>query len=293
MCFPAAAARIAREMTLSIVLEGPHAVSLEQTVRSHGWYLLAPWSWDDARKALSRPERLPSGSTAVVEATQHGPGSVLVTVEGRRIGREDVEAARGRVARWLSTDWDPAPAIETAARADPNAADAIRRGHGRFLRGSTFYEDFAKTVCTIQISWSGTLRMARALVDSFGGGTFPTPREIIDAGESGLREVARLGFRAPQLLASTERLLAGGLMDEDGNGAEERITYDELMELPGIGPYAASHIAMLLHDYSRIPVDSAVTSFFRGRYGLGPAQIEPYFDGWGDFRFLGYRFSAR
>ena len=27
--------------------------------------------------------------------------------------------------------------------------------------------------------------------------------------------------------------------------------------------------------------------FFRGRYGLGPAQIEPYFDGWGDFRFLG------
>ena len=280
-------------MSGSIVLEAQHAISVEQTVRSHGWYLLAPWSWDDAKKALSRPERLPSGSPAEVEATQRGPNAVLVKVDGRGIGPGDVEAARDRVARWLSTDWDPGPAIETAAGIDPNAADAIRRGHGRFLRGSTFYEDFAKTVCTIQISWAGTLRMTRALVESFGGGTFPTPREVIDAGESGLRQVGRLGFRAPQLLASTERLLAKGLMDEHGNGAEDRITYDELIKLPGIGPYAASHVAMLLHDYSRVPVDSAVTSFFRERYGLEPAQIEPYFDGWGDFRFLGYRLSAR
>ncbi len=280
-------------MSGSIVLEAPHAISVEQTVRSHGWYLLAPWSWDDAKKALSRPERLPSGSPAEVEATRHGPNSVLVKVDGRSIGPEDIKAARDRVARWLSTDWDPGPAIETADRIDPSAADAIRRGHGRFLRGSTFYEDFAKTVCTIQISWSGTLRMTMALVESFGGGTFPTPRDVIDAGESGLRQVGRLGFRAPQLLASTERLLAKGLMDEHGNGAEDRITYDELIELPGIGPYAASHISMLLHDYSRVPVDSAVTSSFRERYGLEPAQIEPYFDGWGDFRFLGYRLSAR
>ena len=176
---------------------------------------------------------------------------------------------------------------------DPKAADAIRRGHGRFLRGSTFYEDFAKTVCTIQISWAGTLRMAGALVDSLGVGTFPTPREVMDAGESGLRQVTRLGFRAPHLLASTERLLIGGLVDENGNGAEDRIGYDELIELPGIGPYAASHVAMLLHDYSRIPVDSAVSRFFRECHGLEPAQIEPYFEGWGRFRFLGYRLSAR
>ena len=280
-------------MIESIVLESPYAVSLEQTVRSHGWYLLSPWAWDDATKALSRPERLPSGSPARVEATQHGPNSVLVRVDGRSVGPEDVEAARGRVARWLSTDWDPRKAIETAAAMDPKAAEAIRRGHGRFLRGSTFYEDFAKTVCTIQISWAGTLRMAAALVDSLGVGTFPTPREVMDAGESGLREVARLGFRAPHLLASTERLLATGLMDENGNGAEGRIGYDDLIELPGIGPYAASHVAMLLHNYSRIPVDSAVSRFFRERHGLEPAQIEPYFDGWGRFRFLGYRLSAR
>ncbi len=277
----------------SAIIESPHAVSLVETVQSHGWCLLAPWEWDAAAGTLSRPERLPSGPYVEVEATQHGPGAVRVRVSGREVGDEDVEAARRRVARWLSTDWDPRPAIETAARLDPDAAEAVRSGGGRFLRGSTFYEDFAKTVCTIQISWAGTLRMTRALVASLGSGTFPTPRDVLEAGESGLREVGRLGFRAPHLLASTERLLASGLMDEDGNGAEDRITYDELIALPGIGPYAASHVAMLLHDYSRVPVDSAVTRFFREHYGLEPAQIEPYFDDWGEFRFLGYRLSAR
>lgn len=280
-------------ITRSIVLESPHAVSLEETVRSHGWYRLAPWRWDGDAGALSRPERLPSGSSVEIEATQHGPKSVLVTVRGRGTGDEDVEAARGRVARWLSTDWDPRLAIDTAARLDPDAAEAIRRGGGRFLRGSNFYEDFAKTVCTIQISWAGTLRMTGALVESIGGGTFPTPREVLDAGESGLREVGRLGFRAPHLLASTERLLRSGLMDEYGNGAEERITYDELIALPGIGPYAASHVMVLLHDFSRVPVDSEVTRFFRERHGLEPDEIEPYLDDWGEFRFLGYRLWAR
>ena len=277
----------------SVILESPYAVSLEQTVLSHGWYLLAPWEWDACAGTLLRPERLPSGSLVEVEATQHGPESVRVTVTGREVGDEDHAAARRRVERWLSTDWDPRPAIETAARLDSDAADTVRSGGGRFLRGSTFYEDFAKTVCTIQISWAGTLRMARALVDSIGLGTFPTPSDVLNAGEGGLREVGRLGFRAPHLLASTERLLASGLVDEDGSGAEDRIGYDELIELPGIGPYAASHVAMLLHDYSRIPVDSAVTRFFRERYGLEPAQIEAYLDDWGEFRFLGYRLSTR
>jgi endonuclease III len=82
-------------------------------------------------------------------------------------------------------------------------------------------------------------------------------------------------------------------MNEAGRGVDERITYAELIELPGIGPYAAGHVAMLLHDYSRIPVDSAVARFFRERYELAPDQIEPFFDKWGDYRFLGYRLSAR
>ena len=175
-----------------------------------------------------------------------------------------------------------------ASRLDPAIATLIREGGGRFLRGSTFYEDFAKTMCTIQIAWSGTKRMVASLVDQVGDGLFPTPRNRLDAGEAALRGNARLGFRAPQLMEATEELLKRGLMDESGRGAEGLITYEELIRLRGIGPYAGSHIAMLLHDFSRIPVDSGVSRIFRERHGLAPEEIAGFFDRWGEYRVLGY-----
>ena len=239
-----------------LVLRCPHTLSLRRTAMSHGWVGLEPWSWVEQKGSLGRPERLPSGARARIEATQETPRSFLVTADGPALGLADLKWARTTVARWLSLDWDPKQAIGVASRLDPAIATVIREGGGRFLRGSTSYEDFAKTMCTIQISWSGTKRMVASLVDEVGDGLFPTPRNMIDAGEAALRSNARLGFRAPQLLGATEELLKRDLMDESGQGAEGLITYDDLIRLRGIGPYAASHIAMLLHDFSRIPVDS-------------------------------------
>ena len=64
---------------------------------------------------------------------------------------------------------------------------------------------------------------------SLGNGLFPTPRNMLDAGEAALRGKSRLGFRAPQLLEATEELLKRGLMDETGRGAEGLITHEELI----------------------------------------------------------------
>jgi len=58
------------------------------------------------------------------------------------------------VRRWLSADWEPAAAIAAL----PDVAQLIELGGGRMLRGSFFYEDFAKTVLTINTSWSATCR---------------------------------------------------------------------------------------------------------------------------------------
>ena len=55
------------------------------------------------------------------------------------------------------------------------------------LRGSTFYEDFIKTVLTINTSWSATCRMVAALVAEPGGGSFPGPAALLDYGEERLR----------------------------------------------------------------------------------------------------------
>ncbi len=274
--------------TVKTDLTPPYPVSLRSTVKSHGWVMLAPWGWDDSSGVLSRSDRLSSGRAARIQATQKDAGRIEVTVDGDGLNVSDVDEAAGLVRRWLSLDWDPAEAINAARKVDPEAARTIEGGGGRLLRCSTFYEDFVKTVCTIQIAWSGSLRMVEALVDA-GGGLFPTPSEVLDLGESGLR-ARGLGFRARSLYEGTEAMLDRGLIDESGRPAGH-VTYDDLIDLWGIGPYAAAHMAVLQHDFSRVPVDSEVTSYCRDRYGIGPGEIDAHFGPWGDFRFLGYRLT--
>lgn len=270
-------------------ITGPHGTSLRTTVESHGWVGLAPWDWDGGTETLSRID--PLGGPASIAVTQSSPKAIGIRVEGGDCASPSVVEAI--VRRWLSLDWDPSEAIKVASAIDTDVADAIQQGAGRFLRGSTFYEDFLKTVCTVQINWAGTKRMAARLVQEIGGGFVPTPSQVIDAGENGLRQRAGMGFRAKGIIISTEKLLASGLMDEGGVAAEEALTYETLVTLYGIGPYAANHLRVLLHDFNRVPVDSEVTAFFRDRHGIDPKAIDSFLEEWGEYKFLGYRLSRR
>ena len=275
--------------TVKTMLTLPYPVSLRSTVRTHGWVSLAPWGWDDSACVLWRSDRLSSGRTARIQATQPEADRIEVEVSGDGLSRRDLDEAAGLVRRWLSLDWNPTEALAAARETDPLAAETIENGGGRLLRCSTFYEDFVKTVCTIQIAWSGSLRMVAALVEA-GGGLFPTPVRVLELGDAGLRERGT-GFRARSLFEGTETMLERGLIDEAGHTASGPVSYDDLLALWGIGPYAAAHMAVLQHDFSRIPVDSEVTSYCRDRYGIGQNEIDAHFEPWGDFRFLGYRLT--
>ena len=266
-----------------------HDISLRMTVQSHGWVALEPWKWNEEAGVLSRTDLL--GVPTTITVTQSGPRAIDFRTECD--GNTDMSAVEATVRRWLSLDWDPTEAIEAASGVDCDVADVIRRGAGRFLRGSNFYEDYLKTVCTVQINWAGTKRMAGRLVEEIGEGFVPTPVQVLNAGEAALRERASMGFRAKGIMISTERLLKDGLVCKSGAAVEEALTYEALIGLHGIGPYAASHLRVLLHDFSRVPVDSEVTAFFRDRHGIGPKEVEPFLERWGEYKFLGYRLSRR
>ena len=187
-----------------LTITGAHDISLRMTVQSHGWVALEPWKWDEKAGELSRSDLL--GGSTTIAVTQSGPRAIEVRAEGTS-GSADVSAVEATVRRWLSLDWDPTEAITVADDVDSEVADVIRRGGGRFLRGSTFYEDYLKTVCTVQINWAGTMRMASRLVHEIGEGFVPTPVQVLNAGEAALRERASMGFRAKGIMVSTERLL--------------------------------------------------------------------------------------
>jgi N-glycosylase/DNA lyase len=135
--------------------------------------------------------------------------------------------------------------------------------------------------------------MAAALVAEPGGGAFPGPEAVLDYGEERLREFAKLGFRAATLASTTRRLLADGTIDTAGEGPPERLGYEYLIGLKGIGPYAAAHCRMLLHDFSRLPVDSGVTAYLRERYGCDATEFAAARPSWGPYLALGYRISRQ
>jgi 3-methyladenine DNA glycosylase/8-oxoguanine DNA glycosylase len=257
-------------------------IDLALTVASHGWVQLAPWRLDPEADRLARIERI-GDRCGTVEVVQRTSRAVVITWKG--LGAADETEILARVRRWLSADWEPAPAIAAL----PDAAALIKRGGGRMLRGSCFYEDFIKTVLTINANWSATCRMVAALVAEPGEGAFPNPQAVLDYGEERMRERGKLGFRARSVIAATRRMLDDGAITADGNGIPDRLPHDYLLGLSGVGPYAAAHCRVLLHDFSRIPIDTSVVGYLRAKYGCDPAEFAATRPQWGPYIALGYR----
>jgi len=265
------------------ILPLPWPIDLELTVASHGWAHLAPWSWDPESGRLGRCERI-GGELGLIELAQSEPDGMILRSNG--FASADLPEIQRRARRWLSADWQPSAAM--AALCEDGTL--IARGGGRLLRCSSFYEDFVKTVLTINTSWSSTRRMAAALVTEPGAGAFPGPEAVLDYGEERLRERAKLGFRAATVASATRRLLDNGAIDAVGEGSPENLGYDYLIGLKGIGPYAAAHCRVLLHDFSRLPVDSGVIAYLRERHGCDPAEFAAS-RSWGPYLALGYRLA--
>ncbi len=234
--------------------------------------------------------RTPSASATgvgTVSVRQAGPLTLLIGWDG--FSDADAGEIIARVQRWLSADWDPAPALAALELGFAEEMTLIARGGGRMLRCSTFYEDFIKTLLTVNTSWSGTCRMTAALVAAPGGGAFPLPEAVVDYGEERLRTLAKLGFRAPVAVTATRRMLDDGVIDAHGHGDPARLDHDYLLSLKGIGPYAAAHCRMLLQDFSRIPVDSVVVAHLRDSHATTPAEFIAARAECGAYLGLGYR----
>jgi 3-methyladenine DNA glycosylase/8-oxoguanine DNA glycosylase len=270
----------------SASLHLPWPVDLGLTVASHGWVHLEPWRWEPDTGTLSRAERI-GGQIGTVAIRQRNATTLTLSWQGFS-DRAKAEILL-RAGRWVSAEWSPAAAVAALAIGFADEAALVARGGGRLLRCSTFYEDFIKTLLTVNTSWSGTCRMAAALVAEPGGGAFPLPEAVVDYGEEGLRRIAKLGFRAPTAVAATRRMLDDGVLDPAGHGDTDRLDHDYLIGLKGIGPYAAAHCRMLLHDFSRIPVDSVVVAHLRERHATTPEAFIAARAECGIYLGLGYR----
>src|SRR5262245_54063066 len=186
------------------------------------------------------------------------------------------------------------------AAGDPDLAWAAH-GAGRLLQSPTVFEDVVKTICTTNTTWSATVRMVTALVQTLGvpaegapeRRTFPTPQAMAEAGEDFYVGVAKTGYRGAYLRSLASDVAEGRLDLEalDDPQMPDDEAAEGLLALPGVGPYACAHVMMLLGRYGRLVLDSWTRPKYRtlaGRPRVTDKGIEKAFRRYREYRGLAF-----
>ena len=245
---------------------GGEPVDFRRTIASHGVADLPPNRIDEEAWTLelTLSPNASRATTVLVSAGREGYAKAKVVA-----GSASTADLRPAVAYVLRLDEDLSPFYEAAAP-DPDLKWATK-GAGRMIRSPTVFEEVVKTICTTNCTWSATVRMVSALVEHLGepapgadgpyGRAFPTPEAMARKNSAFYTETVRAGYRG-EYLRDLARSVASGKLDLEalGKADADELPDDELaarlLALPGVGPYAAAHVMMLLGRYSRLILDS-------------------------------------
>jgi 3-methyladenine DNA glycosylase/8-oxoguanine DNA glycosylase len=290
---------------LDLIGAGGEPVDLWRTLASHGVADLPPNLVDDDARTLETTLALPGTRPRTVRVEAGGRRSALLSAAGRAPSRRDAAHILDSVAYMLRLDEDLSPFYAQAA-GDPDLAWATA-GAGRMLRSETVFAEVVKTICTTNCAWSATVRMVSALVEHLGeqapgapaagphGRAFPTPEAMAVADEAFYKDVVRAGYRGPYLRSLAASVAAGEIeLEELARADADEIPDDEvaarLLALPGVGPYAAAHVMMLLGRYSRLILDSWTRPKYARLNGRAAkdATIERRFRGYGPYAGLAF-----
>jgi AraC family transcriptional regulator of adaptative response / DNA-3-methyladenine glycosylase II len=208
-------------------------------------------AWDPASDSYRRVLALP-----------HGPGVAQLAPSGtedhvrcelRLSDLRDLAAAVQRCRRLLDLDADPV-AVDEALAADPLLAPLVRRAPGRRVPGAVDGAELAvRAVLGQQVSVAGARTLAGRLTAALGEPlpdgladdalthAFPSAQAFAGADP---RELPLTRARAHALTT-----LCSAIAADDGSltldpGADRDVTREQLLTLPGIGPWTAEYVAM-------------------------------------------------
>jgi 3-methyladenine DNA glycosylase/8-oxoguanine DNA glycosylase len=270
------------------------SLNLKVVVHSHGWVFLKPFFWDEKTQALHRCDYLRTKKKIIWSIREESKSLKTISINSNGILLPSEKKELSEIAfRVLSLDNDLTP-FYLACRKIKKMSCVPGLGAGRFLRGASFFEDAVKTLCTTNISWSGTKSMINNLVEKIGEGAFPTANQILAYGKEQLQKEIGMGYRTEFLWLLCQRISEGRLniSDEKIKSLSEKELIDLLNSIKGFGSYSVNHMLVLLHHYSKIPVDSEVRDYFKTvlkKRKLTERAINRHFDKWGKWKFLAYK----
>src|SRR3954453_22043228 len=270
---------------------GGEPVDLARTLLSHGVADLPPNAVARDGSALDTV-LLVDNRAWPVRVVDDGPGFARIEAAA--------EAPVERVVRHMLRLDEDLSAFYLVAAADPTLAWAAA-GAGRMVRSPTVFEDLVKTICTTNCTWSATERMVGALVSVLGTPArdapdrraFPTAEAMAEAGDDFYSGVAKAGYRGPYLRTIAADVAEGRLDLEALNdpALPDESVVEQLLALPGVGPYACAHLMMLLGRYRRLILDSWTRPTYRrlaGRPRVTDVGIEKTFRRYREYAGLAF-----
>jgi len=278
-------------------------MDLGLVVKSHGWYDLPPFEWDEKEKtlgliflegefpvrvevaeqpgglvatakALSSNGKLLGGASQRAGATRYAPaaGKPSLPFKENPSSNPPTEASVARALERVLDLKADLSSFHSLCAGDPRFAWVARRGAGRILRAPTLFEDAVKVLATTNCTWGLTKLMVKNLIERFDrGGAFPDAPFVAGL-PARLLTAAKWGYRAPYLAAFAKRV-ASGKLDltrwEDPGRPDEEVE-KEIRAEKGFGPYAADTLGRLLGRHRKLGLDAwsrkkVAALRFRGR----------------------------
>ncbi|MCY4071500.1 MAG: 3-methyladenine DNA glycosylase [Chloroflexi bacterium] len=278
------------------IIETAPQFDFRGTVFSHGWYMLAPCSWDEETGALSTIYRRASGAVLRLELSAPERRLRVDLPDLNRLGADLQPEIESLVRRMLSLDWDLRP-FYAAMRgfAGYDWLEAEKRG--RILVGGSLWEDLAKVLLTTNTTWAQTVQNCARLCQLGtphpslpGRHAFPSAGQIAALDFDVFAEALRGGYRNAYLYELAGRIANGGLDFDAWLSLDSEGLYAAVKSLKGFGDYAAGTIARMAGHFDRIAIDSACREMYAALHNDGvkssDADIARHYAAFGQWRGL-------
>ncbi|MCC7293957.1 MAG: hypothetical protein IT449_18000 [Phycisphaerales bacterium] len=320
-------------------LEVAAPFSLRATALGHGWHECAPMSWCEGGGCLQWLTR--EGSqvrriSVLQRASSRQRVTLEVLLEGRELTNASEELARREcvVSLGLASRLDE---FHELCRAHPLLHVIPKLGAGRLLRNASMTENILKAICGTNVNWDQAVKMINRLAQlgplfpHFRNLTaWPTCREILKAGDSYVRGVARLGYRTEAILKLCQESVTGDAEHDGQEGPRKRTPSEargsararegieaaaglealdalarteptpalrkRLLGIRGVGPATAGFLLSILGHHDHLSIDSATLAHVTrlhlgGRKKATAKQVEAIYEPYGKWKNLVYWFE--
>lgn len=288
------------------ILEAPTPFSLKATALSHGWHECSPMTWCEGGRCFQVVERMKDAAirvSVVEDPPRKRVVPLRVTVEAREVDDALVREMVRRMHVVLGLDRDVSE-FHTLCREHPALEPVPRIGAGRALRSYDMTENIIKALASTNVNWTQAVKMINR-IGQLGPivphhrhlNAWPTPREILRAGEPYLNHVCRLGYRTESILEFCEnvaqkRFDPASLDEQARNGVSSDELLAQLRSIRGIGPSSGHYLLSFLGRHDRLAIDSATIAHVSQTHlkGKRPTnkQVERVYAPYGKWKHLVY-----